>query len=58
MPDMTYPKRGRPVSCNCIFCDRLPITGETYGPNEGQWDHTGICPECWDKTCADPDDES
>lgn len=38
-----------PVVAPCIWCKRAPIEGETYGPCEKEWDHTGICPECWDR---------
>jgi hypothetical protein len=56
MSDPAFPHRGEPVRLPCIWCGREPQPGEMTGPEAEGWDHTGICPECWDKTCKDPDD--
>jgi hypothetical protein len=51
-----YPRLNERVVEACIFCHRQPV-GETYGPAPHQWDHTGICPACWDETTKEPEDD-
>ncbi len=57
MSDVTHPLRGRPVRQPCIECKRAPRLGETFGPHDAGWDFTGLCPECWDRITAEPDDD-
>jgi hypothetical protein len=55
--NITFPRQGEPVDRQCIFCGRHPRAGETYGTHEDGWDHTGICPECWNNTCGEDEEE-
>jgi hypothetical protein len=53
---VTFPRMGEQVEALCIFCKRAPVEGETYGPHAEGWDHTGICPGCWNEA-TEPEDE-
>jgi hypothetical protein len=54
---VSFPRKDELVDVACRFCQRGPRTGERYGPGADQWDFTGICPECWNATMAEPEQE-
>lgn len=53
---MTEPRRGELVTSPCAICKREPREGETYGPHAAGWDFTDVCPECWDRITAEPEE--
>ena len=53
---LSNPRAGEAVCSPCFVCKRDPRAGETYGPHAEGWDFTGICPECWDRVTAEPDE--